>query len=570
DRIVMMALRKEPDRRYRSAQELGEDIDRWLAGHPVRAVPDAPMYRMRKLVRRHRTALAVTASVAVLLVASVVGALWQARTIADQRDAAIAAREDADRAAAMLVDLFAAADPTIHPGGDSLRVDDLVARAEAELSSSMESPRIQARLWRTLAGVHGARSRYDEQEAALARACEAATTAEMTDEVLAIQHEQARLVLLREGRAAAEPLLRESLERHLRRYGPDASDVAIAAQDLASVVEDPEEQRRLLERALAITRAGLARGQHDDSLSLASALNGLGTFYWQHGDQARAVGAFTETQSLLARMLSPDHPHVLVVRSNLAVGLEAVGRFDEAEAMHREILAARRRVLGDESGEVAGSLLNVGHCLVHEGRYEDAIPYLEESVRIARLVYGAAHPMPARGAVDLAIAMVRAGRIDAGFRTFDDAEALLLANDGSAANRCDLAARRTWLALWAGRPVTADDLRACRDPEDAAAAMDPVARAGIERLRGVVALVSGDGALAEAEDAFRTAIELLEGKVAEQHPSLAMARCGLEIARAGSGRPFDRRVLAAALPRCESWGLGDAAMMRRGHALLES
>jgi eukaryotic-like serine/threonine-protein kinase len=51
DNIVLMALRKEPERRYPSALALAEDIDRHLAHLPVRARPDTVAYRTAKFVR---------------------------------------------------------------------------------------------------------------------------------------------------------------------------------------------------------------------------------------------------------------------------------------------------------------------------------------------------------------------------------------------------------------------------------------------------------------------------------------------------------------------------------------
>jgi tRNA A-37 threonylcarbamoyl transferase component Bud32 len=71
DHIVMMAMRKEPDRRYRTAGEMADDIRRFLAGLPVRAQPDSFAYRTRKFVARHRTAVAA----AVLTVVSLTGGL---------------------------------------------------------------------------------------------------------------------------------------------------------------------------------------------------------------------------------------------------------------------------------------------------------------------------------------------------------------------------------------------------------------------------------------------------------------------------------------------------------------
>ncbi len=66
DGIVLMALRKEPDRRYASVEQFAEDIRRHLTGLPVIARRDSWSYHAGKFIIRHK--LGVTASVIVLLV----------------------------------------------------------------------------------------------------------------------------------------------------------------------------------------------------------------------------------------------------------------------------------------------------------------------------------------------------------------------------------------------------------------------------------------------------------------------------------------------------------------------
>jgi len=65
DNIVLMALRKDPARRYRSVDEFSEDIRRYQAGLPVIAREDSFTYRSAKFLRRHGVAVAF-ASLAVL------------------------------------------------------------------------------------------------------------------------------------------------------------------------------------------------------------------------------------------------------------------------------------------------------------------------------------------------------------------------------------------------------------------------------------------------------------------------------------------------------------------------
>jgi non-specific serine/threonine protein kinase/serine/threonine-protein kinase len=79
DTIVLKALRKEPERRYRTAHELSEDLRRYLEGLPVTARADTIGYRAGKFVRRHRTAVAAAFLVSASLVAGIVTTTRQAR-----------------------------------------------------------------------------------------------------------------------------------------------------------------------------------------------------------------------------------------------------------------------------------------------------------------------------------------------------------------------------------------------------------------------------------------------------------------------------------------------------------
>jgi len=68
DNILLMALRKEPARRYHSVEQFAEDIGRTMLDRPVLARPDTVRYRAGKFLRRHRigVAAAVVALAALL------------------------------------------------------------------------------------------------------------------------------------------------------------------------------------------------------------------------------------------------------------------------------------------------------------------------------------------------------------------------------------------------------------------------------------------------------------------------------------------------------------------------
>lgn len=77
--IVRKALEKAPARRYASAGLLADDIERHQAHRPVEARRGESLYRLRKLLRRHRTTLSVGASLTALAGALLVVSRQQAQ-----------------------------------------------------------------------------------------------------------------------------------------------------------------------------------------------------------------------------------------------------------------------------------------------------------------------------------------------------------------------------------------------------------------------------------------------------------------------------------------------------------
>jgi len=66
--IPLMALRKEPDRRYQTVSELAADVRKYLAGSPLSAGPESHVYQLKKFMQRHLAA--AVAMIAVLIVLS--------------------------------------------------------------------------------------------------------------------------------------------------------------------------------------------------------------------------------------------------------------------------------------------------------------------------------------------------------------------------------------------------------------------------------------------------------------------------------------------------------------------
>lgn len=159
DDIVMKAMEKAPPRRYLSAQQLAEDLQRHIDGMPIQAgASRGAVYKARKFVRRNRGLVSAAAAVLLALLAGLAATTWQWRLAEAARDrartAAAAAQEVVEgvsRSVQQVDGLIAASD-----GRDSgpARFEDTLARLD-EMHRSVEAqePEVRSALRRGLVSV---------------------------------------------------------------------------------------------------------------------------------------------------------------------------------------------------------------------------------------------------------------------------------------------------------------------------------------------------------------------------------------------------------------------------------
>jgi serine/threonine protein kinase/WD40 repeat protein len=97
DWILLKALEKDRARRYESANGFAADIQRYLAGEPVQAVPPSTAYRLQKFLKRNKVQVTAAVIVVLALVAGTVAATIGLLEARRQRDDADFARGDATR-----------------------------------------------------------------------------------------------------------------------------------------------------------------------------------------------------------------------------------------------------------------------------------------------------------------------------------------------------------------------------------------------------------------------------------------------------------------------------------------
>ena len=170
DAIVAMALRKEPDQRYASALQLGEDLGRYLKAYPVIAAPDTWTYRTGKFIKRNLSNVAL-AGVALLIILGFATALFFQKSQTEQeRDKAQAEQRRAQQAQDVLVDLLKLPEPFQKEDGD-FDIRTILARAEASIDDSfLDRPGDRSELMHLLGRMYTKLGMYGKADAMLQQA----------------------------------------------------------------------------------------------------------------------------------------------------------------------------------------------------------------------------------------------------------------------------------------------------------------------------------------------------------------------------------------------------------------
>lgn len=530
DRIVGKALRADPSHRYASAGQFADDVERYLAGLPVRAQPDSVRYRARKFARRHRGMLSAAAAVGLLLVGSTVASLVQARRVAAERDTAERERAQSTAVVGLLTSLFEASNPRLVPGADTLRISDFLDQAEARVSQLDDQPTLQAQMWHVLGKMYAARGAFRQAVPLLERShVRQVALAGVEDGASArIEHDLAMATYQFEGSDRSVTRVRATSERLGQLLGEGHADALIALQDLAIATDDATERTRLLDRLVA-----LRSGAHaDDSVATASLLNAQASDHMQRSRYREALALFQHAGAILDRTLGPEHPNRLTLAGNAAAALTQLAQYDRAEALGREVLEARERVLGAESMEVAIARENLATVLANQGRFAEAETLLRAALATFEGSFAPGHWRTRNTLRNLGLVVALRGAPEAGLFLLDSAVAGTAEGDPSHAFT---RGQRAIPLLRLGRlDEAAEVAAAAAEIVDRSTPEGHVYRADIAVSIGIIALARDRPE--EAQRAFQAASAVLEPMWAATHPKRSQAACGLAVSRAwGSG-----------------------------------
>ncbi len=405
DVICLKAMHNYARHRYVSAEALLRDIDRYLAGEPVEARPDSVAYRLGKFVRRHRVAVSVTA-VAIVAAMVLIG-VFTAR-LARERNAALAEAARTRRIQQFMRNLFEGGDPDAGPAHD-VRVATLLQNGVIEARGLDRDPDIQSEIYENLGSIYRKLGDFPRAERLLTEAVEkrraaaganSVEVAEATGALALLRADQARL-------EEAEKLGREALELSRRALPAGHPQIAEATEVLGHIIGEKGDYARaipLLEDAVK-QRSSFQHSAGDR----AGALFELSNAYFYAGRYKEADALNRQVLAIYRDIYGHRHPRVAEVLANLGAIQQDLGNYAESERFHREALGITQEFFGKDHYRTAAGLTLLARALIFQKRYDDAAPLLRSALEVQEQVFGPVHPRVASALNELGTVALQQG-----------------------------------------------------------------------------------------------------------------------------------------------------------------
>ena len=364
DSIVLKAIRKEPEQRYASIEQLSGDLGRYLEGFPVAARRGTRRYRSGKFVRRHRFGVMAAAAFVILLAGFAVAMSLLASRLARERSRA-------EKEADFLSSLFSNYDPYQNQG-HALSAKELLDRGAARISSELkDEPEVSADLLQTMAEAYQHMNDDGAAEVLFRKEFEAAIRAYggVSQRAVGTLRQIGDVQRSLGDLDGAEQTLKKSLEI-IDKLPRDAQldERPHALNNLALVLQ----RRGKLTEAEADLHIAIPIAELRQPVEAFTMKANLATVLIDRGDPAQGETLLREVLAERLRVLGEKHSQVPYTISTLAEALAAQARYAEAEQLQRDALARRRNLVGDKNSEWMVYLRRLAAVLVQEGKLHQA------------------------------------------------------------------------------------------------------------------------------------------------------------------------------------------------------
>lgn len=386
DAIIATCLRKSPTERYPNIGALDAELQRWLEGRPVTARAPSWGYRARLFVRRHRTAVGLSAALGAAILAFGTGLALQSIELRAQRNLAVIERDRALQVVEILESAFRNADPG-RTAGDNVTARQILDSAIPGINAlEHDNPELFVRMAATLAKVEMDMAQSARAIAWVDRGIAANDKANLaTSQSLVSLLTAGAMSLARSGDVDKA----DSYLERLRNTGNSSSPEYLIASARNLM---PKGKRAEAIQLLSSAKETLGERSEDANDLTATELR------WLMANCAMGLGKYDEAVEINRSTLEwqtsqlPDtHPWIQRTRTQL---FSSLARTEPSQALideHRQLIDLLVAQHGPDSIEVGVNRLTLGTALMRMNRFQESAAEYSISLEISRKTRGPDH-----------------------------------------------------------------------------------------------------------------------------------------------------------------------------------
>lgn len=469
DWITMRAMERDRNRRYASAQELADDLERFLNNEALVAGPPSFRYRAGKFIHRHALGVSLLASTFLLVSGFATALAWQLEQIRLERDRANREAEIARTVTDFTAGLFELASPS-ESGASDISARELLDLGVRQIDRDIidESEEVTAALLEAAGNAYLGLGAYDEASRLFDAALElhepdsvdharvilrSALTDHASGDTEQAEEKARVAVAIHEGltdrshsgwidaRAhlgyflfrlrrldEASGILEEAIAGHVGEQ--PTTELAFATSILGRVRRSQgrlEEAESLLKRAIDMQGA---LGQPHSTLARDSMVM-LGGLYSDRGEHARALPVLRQVYESTVAVYGEHHTESAIMLNNLGRALARVeGKRDEAEQHLLRSLEINEFLNGPEHPNTLIARDNIAWLYRLQERWQESIAIDSDVLRIRRRIFGEDHIETAYSKATLGVAYGETGQLDRAEQFLREAIEVYLAQYG--------------------------------------------------------------------------------------------------------------------------------------------
>jgi len=399
DAIVLKALRKEPQTRYNSTDQLLEDLRRCENDLPIVARKDTIRYNTSKFIKRHKTGITVAAGFFLLVTSFIVFYTWK---ITQERNKAQIEAQKAKEVSAFLTDMFRASNPNYNPK-DTVTAATFLKRGQERIDQLKDQPEVQAKLLDVMGRAYNELGRFDKAKPLIQKSLQLRKSHFGESSIEYAQSLDASVIRQRlmGNFAKAESLTRQSLSI-IKAKDKDNIKLLTNGLNELGLILDQRGKYQEADSAYSIVLEMQQQIYEPNNPTLAHTLNNRAGVLRKLGEYQKAEKLYRQALTIWKEKHGDIHPSTSMGYNDLAIALNVQGKLAQAESLYKKALAIDKKLYESPDRHIAQSHNNIGTFYGQQGEYQKAKPHLEKSLRMRRKIYDNQHPRLAESLNNLA------------------------------------------------------------------------------------------------------------------------------------------------------------------------